>query len=148
MLVKRIDLGSIPLGLYLTGEDIPKGSAVVLKSNKIYLPSTKAEAGAVLGFATLVIEDEAGGDIADHDVVKSGKPVVVYTLVRNNMWGTTRYVGTPVQGDSLAVAYAGADKGKLIKAGANAGVDDATPLFTAEKIGSAGSYALMDVFVK
>lgn len=148
MLVKRIDKGSIPVGLYEAGEDLVKGRAVVLKNGKLYHPSTKSEAEAVMGFCTLRIESIEGGDIADHNVIKAGKKAVVYTLVKMNMWGTTEFVGTPVAGDNLSVAYAGTDKGKLIKSGATAGVDDASPAFTADEVGAAGSYALLDFFVK
>lgn len=143
MLVKRIDLGSIPNGLYVAGEDIEKGRAVVLKNGKLYKPTTKEEAGRVMGLATLAIDTKEGGDVADHNVIKAGTRPVVYTLVSGNMWGTTEFVDGINVGDDLAVSYTGADAGKLMKAG----VDD-TPLFTAEHLGKAGSYDLLDFYVK
>lgn len=149
MLVKRINLGSIPVGIYEADENIPKGRAVVVKNGKVHLPSTKTEAENIFGLATLVIDSKEGGDVADHNVIPAGKKVVVYTLVSKNMWGTTEFVdGTYAEGDDLTVAYADDNKGKLIKAGSNAGVDDATPLFTVAEVGKAGSYDLLDFFVK
>ncbi len=148
MLVKRIDLGSIPLGIYETGEDIEKGRAVVLKSGKIHKPSTKAEAESALGFATLAIDDMSGGDVVDHNTVKSGKKVIVYTLVSSDMWGTTEFVSGISDGDDICVSYESGKEGMLVKSGVTAGVDDSAPLFTAHSIGKAGSYDLLEVFVK
>lgn len=145
MLVKRIDLGSLPIGLYVAGEDIVKGRAVVVKDGKLYHPATKAEADKPLGFATLVIDTKEGGDIADHNVIKAGKRAVVYTLVQNNMWGTTEFTGVAV-GDELAVIYTGENAGKLTKAGGVA--TDAVALFKADELGKAGSHDLLDFFVK
>lgn len=149
MLVKRIDLGAIPNGLYVTGEDIPKGSAVVMKNGKVYLPSTKDEAEKIFGLATLFIDEPAGGDMSHHNVIKAGSRAVVYTLVKNNMWGTTEFVGKSFNaGDSVSVAYAEDNRGKLIKSGKTANLDDAEPLFEVFEVSQAGSYPMLEVYVR
>jgi hypothetical protein len=121
MLNKMIDLGSQPYGLAVAGEDIPKGSAVVIVADatkpngvKAMLPSTEAQAKAVKGFATFRIENEEGADTA-YEVIKAGKWVVVYTLVKDNMWRTTVFVAhADVKADaSLVVGYGETDAGKL-----------------------------------
>ena len=142
MLVKRIDLGSIPMGLYDAGEELIKGRAVVLKEGKLFHPSTVKEANAVLGFCTHRIEVKSGGDIADHDTIPMGKKAVVYTLVKNNMWGTTEFVGSPEAGDELSVAFAGTDKGKLVVGGTGA------VKFDVFEVTFAGSYPMIDFIVK
>lgn len=148
MLVKRIDLGSIPVGLYVAGEDLIKGTAVVLKNGKLYNPTTKAEAESVMGFVTLRIDTNAGGDVADHDVIKADKKCTVYSLVKANMWGTTALVSGIAEGDDVSVSYKAGEKGKLVKSGSTAGTNDAKALFTADCVGKAGSYDLVDVIVK
>lgn len=117
MLQKRIDLGSIPYGLAIAGEDLTKGDAVIVKVNsgvlKAYRPTTQAEADAVMGFVTFRIEEEGKAD-KDFETLKAGKRVVIYTLVKNNQWATTQFVGTPALGDNLVVGYtAETDAGKL-----------------------------------
>lgn len=139
MLLKRIDLGSIPVGFYKAGEDIVKGRAVVVRDNEVYHCATADEAKNPLGFATLVIDTKEGGDIADHDVIKKGKPVVVYTIVKNNMWGTTEFVGDLKVGDKLAVDYSEGNEGKLIKATA-----EDTAIAEVFDFSKAGSYDVVD----
>lgn len=116
MLQRRIDLGSIPYGLAVAGEDIVKGSAVVTKFDngvlKAFYPTTQAEADAVKGFATYRIEDVIGND-KDYDVIKAGQRLVIYTLVKDNMWATTQFVAPVNQGDELVVGFDADDKGKL-----------------------------------
>lgn len=117
MLQKRIDLGSQPFGLAIAGEDIVKGSAVIVKTVNgelhALLPKTEEEAKSVKGFATFRIETIEGGD-KDHDVIKKGKRLVIYTLVKDNMWATTEFVGTVAQDQELTVGFsAGVDAGKL-----------------------------------
>lgn len=116
MLLKRIDLGSQPFGLAIAGEDIVKGSAVVVRNVggvlKAFLPTTEAEANSVIGFATFRIENVELND-KDYDVIKSGKRLVIYTLVKDNMWATTRFVGTPADDADLVVDFSAGDKGKL-----------------------------------
>ena len=118
MLQKRIDTGSIPFGLAVAGEDIVKGSAVVVKNVEGVLtatyPTTADEAKAVKGFATLRIDTKEGAD-KDHDVIKKGQRLVIYTLVKDNMWATTQFTGVIAAGDGLAVGYETGDKGKLRK---------------------------------
>lgn len=144
MLVKRIDKNSIPVGLYDAGEDLVKGRAVVVKNGKVMYPTTAEEAGAPLGFATLRIDTDGGGDIADHDIVPKGKKVVVYTLQKNNMWGTTEFDGELEVGDGLVVSYASdGTAGKLVKA-----TEGITPLFEVYELTRAGSYPMIDVIVK
>lgn len=120
MLFKRIDTNSIPFGLAIAGEDIKKGSAVVVKNTgkganglEAFLPASQAEADAVKGFATFRIEEEGLGDKA-FEIIKKDSWVVIYTIPRDTMWGTTEVVGTVVAGDKLGVGYTDAtDKGKL-----------------------------------
>lgn len=140
MLVKRIDKNSIPVGLYEAGEDIVKGRAVCLKNGKVMLPSSAEDVANLLGFATYRIEDVAGGDIADHDLIPAGKKVVVYTLAKDNMWGTTEFVGDLVAGDKLTVNFS-TNKGKLVK------VTTEEPLFEVFEVGHAGSYPMIDIIV-
>lgn len=154
MLQKRIDLGSQPFGLAIAGEDIVKGSAVVLKTEegvlKAYAPVTAEEADAVMGFATFRIE-EVGGNDKDFDVIKAGKRLVIYTLNKNNMWATTQFVdhANVVAGAGLVVGF-GADKGKLRLPVAT--TEDSRPrLFEVyAKNGAGAGYtdAMLDVFVK
>lgn len=116
MLQKRIDKGSIPWGLAILGEDVVKGSAVCVKIDsgvlKAYYPATQAEADAVKGFATYRFEKSEGAD-KDYEIMKAGTRVVIYTLVKDNMWGTTQFSGTVAVGDELVVGYETNDKGKL-----------------------------------
>jgi len=118
MLQKRIDLGSQPYGLAIAGEDIVKGSAVIVKLDSgvwtAFLPTTQAEADAVKGFATYRMEDEFGADTA-HDTILEGSRLVIYTLVKDNMWATTQFDGTLVAGDELVVDYSSDHKGSLRK---------------------------------
>lgn len=140
MLHKRIDLGSIPWGLAIAGENIVKGSAVVIKledgEHKAYLPTTADEADAVKGFATFRIETVEGAD-KDHDVIKAGQRFTIYTLVKSNMWATSEFVGELVAGDELVVAHTGDDKGKLRKVTSPAD-DDRETLFTVFDVAGAG----------
>lgn len=112
MLQKRIDLGSIPFGLYETKDEMVKGRLVKLnqKDRLLEYATSDAEANA---FITLRIEDNTGGDIADHDKIKKGVKAVAYTLVKDNIWGTTEVEGIDALkvGDKLTC---GAD-GKLAK---------------------------------
>lgn len=154
MLHKRIDLGSQPFGLAIAGEDIVKGSAVVVKTvdgeMKAYLPATAEEADAVMGFATFRIE-EVGGSDKDFDVIKAGKRLVIYTLNKNNMWGTTRFVANAgvVAGAKLVVDFE-ANKGALRLPIAT--TEDSRPrLFEVyAKNGAGAGYtdAMLDVLVK
>lgn len=121
MLHKRIDNGSIPFGLAIAGEDLVKGSAVVVKRTgnganglEAFYPTTQAEADSVKGFATFRIESIEGND-KDFDVIKKGSWVVIYTLVKDNMWGTTQFVSGVVAGDNVAVGFGDTDKGKIRK---------------------------------
>jgi hypothetical protein len=151
MLSKRIDLGSIPMGIYEAGEELTKGRAVVVKTGKLYHPTTKDEAGAVLGLCTYRVESPEGGEIADHDTIPSGTKAVVYTLVSNNMWATSEFVGVVgdfTAGDDVSVSYKAGEEGQLVKSGADAGENDATPLFSFYESSYAGSYDMIDVFVK
>jgi hypothetical protein len=117
MLLRRIDDESTAFGLAIAGEDILKGSAVVTKVVAgvltAFLPTTQAEADSVKGFATFRIDTPIGSD-KEHEVIKSGTRLVIYTLVKMNMWGTTEFIGEPVAGDQLVVGFtAGTDAGKL-----------------------------------
>ncbi|MGE6227625.1 hypothetical protein [Paenibacillus chitinolyticus] len=152
MLQKRIDLGSQPFGLAIAGEDIVKGSAVIVKNDKgvlkAFYPATASEADGVKGFATYRIETQEGSD-KEHDLIKKGTRLVVYTLVKDNMWATTQFVGTPAQDAKLVVGYEAADKGKLREKKATG--EDARPaLFTVYEVNSAGSGytdSMIEVFV-
>ena len=153
MLQKRIDLGSIPFGLAVAGEDIVKGSAVVVKVDngvlKAFYPSTADEADSVKGLATFRIEAAEGAD-KDHDVIKAGKPVVIYTLVKDNMWATTQFVGTPAKGDELVVGFEAADKGKLRvkKATGEEGRKSQFVVYEVAAAGAGYSDPMVEVFVK
>lgn len=137
MLNKRIDLGSIPLGLYEAGENLTRGEAVVRgEGGKIYRPATVGEADAVLGFVDLVTDTPEGADV-EHDAIPAGKKVIVRTLVKNNMWGTTEYAGTVAAGDGLVVGYETA-AGKL-RAPMKSGEDERPVLFTCECVYAVGT---------
>lgn len=123
MLQKRIDLGSIPFGLYKTKDEMVKGRLVKFnqKDETLEYATSDADANA---FVTLRIETNAGGDIADHDKIAKGKKAVAYTLVKDNIWGTTEVEGidTVKVGDKLTC---GAD-GKLKKGEGKFVVTDVT----------------------
>lgn len=123
MLQKRIDLGSIPFGLYKTKDEMVKGRLVKLnqKDETLEYATSDADANA---FVTLRIETNAGGDITDHDKIAKGKKAVAYTLVKDNIWGTTEVEGidTVKVGDKLTC---GAD-GKLKKGEGKFAVTDVT----------------------
>lgn len=123
MLQKRIDLGSIPFGLYKTKDEMVKGRLVKFnqKDETLEYATSDADANA---FVTLRIETNAGGDIADHDKIAKGKKAVAYTLVKDNIWGTTEVEGidTIKVGDKLTC---GAD-GKLKKGEGKFVVTDVT----------------------
>ncbi len=112
MLQKRIDLGSIPFGLYETKDEMVKGRLVKFNQKDRLLEYATSDA-EVNAFITLRIEDNTGGDIADHDKIKKGVKAVAYTLVKDNIWGTTEVEGIDALkvGDKLTC---GAD-GKLAK---------------------------------
>ena len=111
MLQKRIDLGSIPFGLYKAKDDLVKGRLVKFNHEKAEVEYATSDDDAV-GFATLYI-DTPEGATKDHDTIKKGARTVVYTLVKNNVWATTEVDGidTLKAGDKLK---ASAD-GKLAK---------------------------------
>lgn len=149
MLQKRRDLGSIPDGLCATAVEMTKGRAVIKKFNsstgvyELALPSTAEEAADIYGFVTLRIDEKEYTD-KHHDVIPAGKKAVAYTLVANNEWATSEFVGELVIGDKLCVEYSGADAGKLKKADAD------TALFEVVRTTPAmGGYedALIDVRV-
>lgn len=123
MLQKRIDLGSIPFGLYKTKDEMVKGRLVKFnqKDETLEYATSDVDANA---FVTLRIETNAGGDIADHDKIAKGKKAVAYTLVKDNIWGTTEVEGidTVKVGDKLTC---GAD-GKLKKGEGKFVVTDVT----------------------
>ena len=123
MLQKRIDLGSIPFGLYKTKDEMVKGRLVKFnqKDGLLEYATSDAEANA---FVTLRIEDNAGGDIADHDKIKKDVRAVAYTLVKDNIWGTTEVesIETVKVGDKLTC---GTD-GKLKKGEGKFVVTDVT----------------------
>lgn len=148
MLQKRIDTGSIPYGLATFQEDVVKGMAVCTKfvdgQEVAYLPSTQEEADAVCGFATYRIEFEDKSDV-DYEVLKAGKKYTIYTLVKNNVWGTTEFVGDVKVGDKLVVDYQD-NKGKLVPV-ADSG---RTPQFEVVRVQPAGTIftkAMIDVRV-
>lgn len=154
MLQKRIDFTSIPYGFAIAGEDLTKGDAVIIKIEagveKAYRPTTQAEADAVLGFVTFRIEEQGKAD-KDFDVLKAGSRVVIYTLVKNNMWATTQFIGALVKGDQLVVDFTPTDKGKLRKI--TAGEITATrkvqfELFDKQDAGSGYTDAMAEVWVK
>ena len=108
MLQKRRDLASIPDGLGVTAAEITKGRAVVRKFvDGVYtyaVPASADEAADVYGFITLRIDDNMHAD-KHYDVIPAGKKAVVYTLVKNNEWATSEFVGSPVKGDKMAVEF-------------------------------------------
>lgn len=114
MLEKRIDIGSFAFGLADAGEDLTKGDAVVVRADgKAYRPTTQAEADSVKGFAYLV-PDQWEGPIKDYETIVTGKKVMIYTLVRNNRWATTQFIGTPAIATDLVVGFVtNTDSGKL-----------------------------------
>lgn len=124
MLQKRRDLGSIPDGLAFTATELVKGTAVVKKYNstknryELAKPSTADEAANIYGFVTLRIDDVYYTD-KYYDKIPADVRAVVYTLVANNEWATTEFVGSDlVVGDKLVAEYTGDDAGKLKKAAA------------------------------
>lgn len=112
MLQKRIDLGSIPFGLYKTKDEMVKGRLVKF-NHKDGLLEYATKDDEATAFVTLRIDTRDGGDIADHDKIAKDKKAVAYTLVKDNIWSTTEVEGIDaVQvGDKLTC---GAD-GKLAK---------------------------------
>lgn len=155
MLQKRIDLGSQPYGLAIAGEDIVKGSAVFVKvvagELKAFYPTTEAEANDVKGFATRRVETAFGSD-KEHDVIKAGQRFTIQTLVKDNIWATSQFVGTPAKETGLVVGFTDAtDKGKL-RARTAGEVTASRPVkFTVFELGTAGSGytdALVEVNVK
>lgn len=112
MLQKRIDLGSIPFGLYKTKDEMVKGRLVKF-NHKDGLLEYATKDDEATAFVTLRIETNAGGDIKDHDKIAKDKKAVAYTLVKDNIWSTTEVEGidTLQVGDKLTC---GAD-GKLAK---------------------------------
>lgn len=135
MLQKRRDLGSMPDGLGVTADAITKGRAVVRKfAEGVYtyaVPSTADEAKDIYGFVTLRIDDDLYTD-KYFDIIPKGVKAVVYTLVKNNEWATSEFVGTLAKGDKCVVEYSGKDAGKLKKA---SGAD--TPLFEVMSVSAA-----------
>lgn len=131
MLQKRRDLGSMPDGLGIVNEDIKKGSLVIRTIADdgeivLKLPSTEEEAKNVYGFVTLRIDDKLRTE-KYYDTLEANTRVTCYTLVKNNEWATTEFVGTEStlkNGVKLAVGYEGSSKGKLVVASGSA-----TPLF-------------------
>lgn len=131
MLQKRRDLGSMPDGLGIVNEDIIKGSLVVRTiasdGEIVYkLPETEEEASNVYGFVTLRIDDKLRTE-KHYDTIEANTRAVCYTLVKNNEWATTEFVGTETalqSGTKLSVGYEGKEKGKLVVA-----TGSSTPLF-------------------
>lgn len=121
MLQKRRDLGSIPDGLGVTAEAIKKGCAVTRKFvDGVYTfakPSDKTD--EIYGFITLRIDEDEHKD-SYYDVIPAGKKAVVYTLVKNNEWATTEFVGDLAVGDKCGIETTGDDAGKLTKTTSNA----------------------------
>lgn len=123
MLQKRIDLGSIPFGLYKTKDEMVKGRLVKFnqKDELLEYATKDDEANA---FITLRIETNAGGDIADHDKIAKGVRAVAYTLVKDNIWSTTEVDGIDALkvGDTLTCGA----EGKLAKGEGKFVVTDVT----------------------
>lgn len=123
MLQKRIDLGSIPFGLYKTKDEMVKGRLVKFnqKDELLEYATKDDEANA---FVTLRIETNAGGDIADHDKIAKGVRAVAYTLVKDNIWSTTEVEGIDALkvGDKLTCGA----EGKLAKGEGKFVVTDVT----------------------
>lgn len=123
MLQKRIDLGSIPFGLYKTKDEMVKGRLVKFnqKDELLEYATKDDEANA---FVTLRIETNAGGDIADHDKIAKGVRAVAYTLVKDNIWSTTEVDGIDALqvGDKLTCGA----EGKLAKGEGKFVVTDVT----------------------
>lgn len=123
MLQKRRDLGSMPDGLGIVNEDIVKGSLVIRTIEEdgevVYkLPSTEDEAKDVYGFVTLRIDDKLRTE-KYYDTIEANTRATCYTLVKNNEWATTEFVGTESilkNGVKLSVGYEGKEKGKLVVA--------------------------------
>lgn len=123
MLQKRIDLGSIPFGLYKTKDEMVKGRLVKFnqKDELLEYATKDDEANA---FVTLRIETNAGGDIKDHDKIAKGVRAVAYTLVKDNVWSTTEVDGIDALkvGDKLTCGA----EGKLAKGEGKFVVTDVT----------------------
>ena len=121
MLQKRRSIASIPDGLQAVSTDIVKGSAVIRKYNattkvfELALPSTADEAKLIYGFVTLRIDEDVYKD-SYYDTIAAGTKAVAYTLVKNEEWATTEFVGNLAVGDKLTVGFTtGTNAGKLIK---------------------------------
>lgn len=112
MLQKRIDLGSIPFGLYKTKDEMVKGRLVKF-NHKDGLLEYATKDDEATAFVTLRIDTRDGGDIADHDKIAKDKKAVAYTLVKDNIWSTTEVEGidTVQVGDKLTCGA----NGKLAK---------------------------------
>lgn len=138
MLQRRIDIASIPHGLAVLEEDVVKGMAVCTKfvdgREVAFLPTNEEEAGSVLGFATYRIEHQDKSDV-DYDTLKAGKKCTIYTLVKNNVWGTTEFEGDLAVGDELVVSFDAETKGKLVAVGASG----RTPQFEVVRVQAAGT---------
>lgn len=112
MLQKRIDIGSIPYGTAVAGEDITKGALVYLSVvDGVEVAKLADTTNAPVGFAYRTIRDEDNAQKA-HDVIKSGERLVIYTLNKNNVWGTSVFTAS----DSLVKgAYANPGAGGTIE---------------------------------
>lgn len=94
MLQKRIDNGSIPYGTAIAGEAIVKGSLVkitLVDGVETAWLADATEFADVLGFAYKVVTTDEG-TIKSNDTIALGERLVVYTLVKNNVWATTQFV--------------------------------------------------------
>lgn len=90
MLAKRIDLGSKPLGLWDSEVELEKGRLVKLENQKVVYATSDQDA---MGFCTLRIETNEGGELTDHNTILKGKKPVIYTLDKNDIWLTTECDG-------------------------------------------------------
>lgn len=120
MLQKRIDKGSIPIGLFRVAQDTKKGTAVIKKYNgstkkfELVKPSTEEEALAFDGFVTLDIESNEHKE-SYYDTVKKGSLAVMYTRNPYNEWGTTEFDGELAVGDTACISHEGDKAGKVVK---------------------------------
>lgn len=91
MLSKRIDLNSIPFGLYKTKQDMVKGRLVKFNDKTAELEYAEKDDEAQ-AFITLRMETMEGSD-QSLDTIKKGTRAVAYTLVPNNIWATSEVEG-------------------------------------------------------
>lgn len=120
MLQTRRIIASLPDGLCDAGEKLVKGRLVArsLKTDKSgYELKHAASNEEVYGFVTLRI-DSNEHKVSFYDEIEKGKKAVVYTLVKNEEYGTDQFKGALAVGDYASCDTDGTLKKEATKANA------------------------------